>query len=155
MMKSKKNGDRAVPRIVWDTKAWAHLKFVSDLNTLPESVEVTALIKKHQDWGDVCATLAAETVKGRPKSPKAIPTNALIAFRSNKPRPKRTYDQITYDAVADMRKFLRSTNKKKGSAADAIRALLECTHKDKTVSLQKHQNDNFGRVKVAYQRGKP
>lgn len=84
-MRSKKNGEPAIPKIVWEAKAGAHLQFVEDLTNAGLD---GGLIDKHMHLADLCARIAADTKKGRPAR---RPLNALIAVRG---KTKKSNDNV-------------------------------------------------------------
>lgn len=84
-MRSKKNGETAIHKTVWEAKASAHLQFVQDLTNAGLD---GGLIDKHMHLAEHYARIAADTKKGRPSS---RPLNALIAARR---KPKKSNDDV-------------------------------------------------------------
>lgn len=83
-MRSKKNGETAIHKTVWEAKASAHLEFVQDL--IKAGLD-GGLIDKHMHLAEDCARIAADTRKGRPSD--TPPLNALIATQR---KPKKSND---------------------------------------------------------------
>jgi len=82
-MRSKKNGEAAIPKIVWQVKARTHHGFIQDL--INAGLD-GGLVNKHTRIAEACEVLAAETKKGRPTR---RPLNALMAARR---KPKKSND---------------------------------------------------------------
>lgn len=95
-MRSKKNGEKAIPKIIWEAKASAHLGFVQDL--INAGLD-GGLINKHASIAEDYARIAADTRKGRPAD--TPPLNALIATR-RKPR-KSNYDVPVFSMIENER----------------------------------------------------
>ena len=95
-MRSKKSGEEAIPKIVWQAKASAHLEFVQDL--IKAGLD-GGLINKHASIAEDCARIAADTRKGRPSD--TPPLNALITTQ-RKPK-KSNYDVLIFSMIENER----------------------------------------------------
>lgn len=80
-MRSKKNGETAIPKIIWQVKARMHHGFVQDLTNAGLN---GGLVTKHTRLAEACEILAADTKKGRPADKSYKNVLAAIVNKSKK-----------------------------------------------------------------------
>lgn len=172
MMRTTKSGEPSIPKAIWDIKASMHRTFADELSVIAHAAGLVRSgmlepnIKRHLALADACDELAAETRRGRPKSPVTKAErgqNRLADILLGIP-PKRKpgrpsaagkdYDEMTYRAVEEKRKELALSNKAKPTIRAAIDSLNSQIARDNGVRESQYLKDNFDHVHSAYKRGR-
>lgn len=164
-MPTKKNGSRAIPKLVWDTLAVAHLRIADELKKVIDEVDperefatferLSELFQTHSKQAHACARCAANT---KPGMPKKIPKNALTSPMKKPPgRPTNRgpkFDRGTYLLVERVRKDLKIP----GTIKVSVKAAIDSLNKERAARVNRRVGsfvkDEYDRVRSSYYRGK-
>jgi len=176
-MRARKNGEPAIPKLLWRSMATSHRQFADELTSLlavseidgecPSARRLIALRDKHARLAEICAEHESETKPGRPPR-RVLPQNALASMIKGNPdrpadvrrKPGRPtefgprHDLLTYTAVELRRSELAGKRPTKPTIKAAIDSLNEELARGLNKRVGSFTKDAYHRVRSAYQRGK-
>lgn len=175
MMRTKKNGEPAIPKLVWEIKAGAHRRFSEELTRLlsahesesetPLALALRDMIEKHNGLALVCNESREETRKGRP--PRCVPIetskNMLAVLRqfskpSNKTGRPVAYgprmDRFVYQHIEEIRAANAAKDAPKLTILSVIDQMNAALAREDRLDEKTYITANRNSVRSAYTRGK-
>lgn len=174
-MRTNKNGDPAIPKLVWETKASAHRKFAKELFEILRSDAakskaglhdaLNAKITEHTRLALVCNELKAETKKGRPPKPTPKETSknmlaVLLAEHGKKRRSGRPSENAArfYRATFNFVEFRRARLAAENGGNPTLKAAIDSINSEMARKLGKRESTyvttNYNSIRSAYGRGR-